>query len=61
MHELLHVAILISTIVGAAGLVLLAVWPLFAESPLPAATRGGLAALVGVAAILLLVEWQFVH
>ena len=61
MHELLHLAILSSTLLGAAGSVLLVAWPLFAESPLPATTRWGLAALVGVAAVLLLVEWRFVH
>lgn len=61
MHELLHVAILTSTIVGAAGLVLLVVWPLVSESPLARPTKIGLAMLVTLAVALLLVEWRFLH
>lgn len=61
MHEVLHVGILASTLLGAAGLVLLTLWPLFADQPLPGPTRLVLAALIGLGAILLIVEWRWVH
>lgn len=61
MHEVLHLAILVSTLLGGAGLVLLLVWPLMSQSPLPGATKWALAALVALAALLLLVEWRLVH
>ena len=61
MHGLLHLAILTSTLLGAAGLVLLVVWPLLSDSPLPRATKVGLGVLVGLAGVLLLVEWRLVH
>ncbi len=61
MHELLHVAILVVTVLGAGGLALLVVWrPLF-DRPLPPGTRRGLIALTGLALALLLVEWRVVH
>ena len=61
MHELLHIAILTATLLGAAGSVLLVLWPLFATEPLPGGTRFVLFFLIGLGAVLLLVEWRFVH
>ena len=61
MHELLHIGILASTLLGAAGLVLLVLWPLFGEQPLPRPTRVALGALIGLGAVMFLVEWRFVH
>jgi hypothetical protein len=61
MHEVLHIGILASTLLGAAGLVLLVLWPLFSDQPLPRATRLALAGLIGLGAILFLVEWRLVH
>ena len=61
MHELLHISILVTTLFGAAGLVLLVLWPLFGESRMPGTTRKVLSALVVLGAVLLLVEWRFVH
>ena len=61
MHELLHIGILASTLLGAAGLVLLVLWPLFADQPLPGPTKLALGALIGLGAVLFLVEWRFVH
>ena len=61
MHELLHVAILVTTVAGVAGLALLVLWPLVAEAPLPPASRGLLGALVVIAGVLFLLEWRVVH
>ena len=61
MHEVLHIVILASTLVGAAALVLLVLWPVFGETPLSAVTRNALFALVVIAACFLVVEWRFVH
>ncbi|HJR45139.1 MAG TPA: hypothetical protein VJ927_05995 [Actinomycetota bacterium] len=61
MHEILHIAILVSTLLGAAALVLLVLWPVFGETPLSGLTRNALFALVVIAACLLVVEWRFVH
>lgn len=61
MHEVLHVGILVTTISGVAGLALLLVWPLVAETPLPAGTARVLLGLVGLAIVLFLVEWRLVH
>ena len=61
MHEVLHIGILASTLLGAAGFVLLVLWPLFADQPLPGPTRLVLAALIALGAILFFVEWRLVH
>lgn len=61
MHQLLHISILVSTLLAAAGLALLLLWPLVGDSPLPPATQRALVGLVVVGAALLLVEWRFVH
>jgi hypothetical protein len=61
MHQVLHVAILVSVLVAAGTLLVMLAWPLFAEAPLPPSTRGVLGALGVVGLLLLLVEWRFVH
>ena len=61
MHEVLHIGILASTLLGAAGLVLLVLWPLFADQPLPAPTKAVLAGLMALGAVLFVVEWRLVH
>ena len=61
MHEALHVAILTSTLLGAAGLILLLLWPLLADQPMPGATKVVLSLLFGLGAVLFLVEWRLVH
>lgn len=61
MHELLHVAVLVSTLCGAASVLLVLLWPLMAEKPLPGATRALMGALVALAAAALAVEWAVVH
>ncbi len=61
MHEVLHVAILVTTVAGVAGLALLLVWPFVGDGPLPSATARTLMALVGLAALLFLAEWRLVH
>ena len=61
MHEVLHIGILASTLLGAAGLVLLVLWPLLADQPLPTPTKVVLAALIGMGVVLFLVEWRLVH
>lgn len=61
MHELLHIGILISSLLGAAGLVLLVAWPLFADQPLPGPTKALLGVLIGAGTLLFLVEWRWVH
>jgi len=61
VHELLHVAILVATIVGAGGLAVLFLWPLLGNDPMPGATRRLLLASAGLALILFLLEWRVVH
>lgn len=61
MHELLHIAILTSTLLGAAAILLLILWPLLAEQPLGGPTRAVLWLLIGLGATLFLVEWRWVH
>lgn len=61
MHELLHIGVLAATLLGAASLVVLLLWPLLADQPLGGPTKAGLATLIGLGAILLLVEWRLVH
>ena len=62
-HDIWHLVVLGSTLMGAAGLAILALSPLIFEEPPPGLQRfrplvGGLVAL---AAVLLLVEWLGVH
>ena len=61
MHHAFHVAILATTLIGAAGLAMFLLWPVIFDAPLPPATRRILLALVGVGLILFLVEWLLVH
>lgn len=60
-HQLLHIAILTSTLMGAAALAMLVLWETIFESPLPRGTRIVALAGVLVAAALYLVEWRIVH
>ena len=60
-HDLLHVAVLTSTILGAAGIAVAAVWPLVSDSPLPARGRNLALGGAALAALLVLVEWRVVH
>lgn len=61
MHELLHVSILTATLLGAAGFLLLLLWPLLADQPLPRPTKIVLSVLIALGALLFLVEWRLVH
>ena len=61
MHELLHVSILATTILGAASLVLLLLWTVLFDSPMPGLARGVAVGAVAVAGALFLVEWRLVH
>lgn len=61
MHEGLHVAILVTTVAGVAGLALLVLWPLVADATLPRGSRAVLGALVVAAGVLFLLEWRVVH
>lgn len=61
MHEVLHVAVLGVTILGAAILALLVLWRALFDSPMPSVARGAAAASVVAAGLLFLVEWRVVH
>jgi hypothetical protein len=61
LHQVLHIAILVSTLLGAAGVAIYVFWPILFEDPMPAPARNGLLGIVFVAVILLLVEWRIVH
>jgi ABC-type bacteriocin/lantibiotic exporter with double-glycine peptidase domain len=61
VHEWLHVAILASTLLGAAGLLTVVMWPLVTDQPLVPAARNVLLALIALGAVLLVVEWRLVH
>lgn len=61
MHELLHVTVLASTILGVAALALLVLWPVIFDTPPAGITKVVLGASIGVAGFLFLLEWQVVH
>lgn len=61
MHELLHIGILTSTLLAAAAILLLVLWPLIADQPLGRPTTGVLWLLIGLGTVLFLVEWRWVH
>jgi hypothetical protein len=61
VHQVLHVAILTTTLIGAGGLAMFVLWPMIFDAPLPPATRRFLLALVGVGLLLFFVEWLLVH
>jgi hypothetical protein len=48
-------------LLGAAGLVILLVWPLVSDSRLPGGARWVMLGLVGAAAVLFLLEWRVIH
>lgn len=58
-HDLWHVAVLGSTLFGAAGLLIVGLAPLVSDER-PRIARVGVALLV-VAVVLLLLEWLVVH
>jgi hypothetical protein len=62
-HDLWHVALLGSALFGGAGLVILVLAPLVFDTPPPGLARARplLFALVGVAAVLMAVEWLVIH
>jgi hypothetical protein len=62
-HDLWHLAVLGSTLMGAAGLAILVLAPLVFEEPPPGLQRAKplIAGLVLVAAVLLGAEWLGVH
>ena len=61
MHELVHVAVLIFTLCGAGSLLLVLLWPLVADNPLPTPSRRLMGLLVALGVASLLVEWMIVH
>lgn len=63
MHDLWHVAVLGSTLFGAAGAILLALSPLLFERTPPglARRRPLILALLGGAGVLIALEWTVVH
>jgi hypothetical protein len=63
MHELWHVVVLVAALLGASGALFLAAGPLVFETPPPALARGKhlVVALVGLAVVIVLVEWLWVH
>ncbi|MDP9067270.1 MAG: hypothetical protein M3N53_02840 [Actinomycetota bacterium] len=61
MHQLLHIGVLASTLLGAAAAMVLLLWPLLADSPLPRAGKISLIGLFAAGALLLFIELRFVH
>ncbi|HET7483646.1 MAG TPA: hypothetical protein VFK89_12390 [Actinomycetota bacterium] len=60
-HQLLHIAILASTLMGGASLAMLVLWSAFFDGPLPSATRKVAIVTVVAAVLLYLLEWRVVH
>jgi hypothetical protein len=61
-HDLWHIAVLGSTLFGAAGLLIVALGPLVLDSPrLVARARPLVFGLLALAGLLLLLEWLLVH
>ncbi|HEV3473732.1 MAG TPA: hypothetical protein VG408_11135 [Actinomycetota bacterium] len=63
MHEVWHVLVLLSTLVGAAGLAVLLLGPLVFDDP-PAGFRTARPFVIGAVAfagLLLVLEWRGVH
>ena len=62
-HRLWHVAVLASTLFAAAGAAILVLTPLLFDDPPPGLRRARPVALVviGLAVLLLVVEWTAVH
>jgi hypothetical protein len=61
MHELLHIAVLASTVLGAATLALMVLWPALFDSPMPRTARRIAGGTIALAGVLFLVEWRVVH
>jgi hypothetical protein len=62
VHKAWHVAVLGATLFGAAGLVIVLLGPLVLESSAGLRrARPLVVGLLGLAALLLIVEWLFVH
>lgn len=62
-HELWHVVVLTATLLGAGGLVIVALAPLVFETPPQGLLRARpvVLALAVLAALVLLVEWLVIH
>ena len=62
-HALWHVFVLAAALLAAAGALILLLGPLFFAPPEPGFGRGRLVAwaLVGLGALVVVVEWQLVH
>jgi hypothetical protein len=62
-HNLWHLVVLGTTLMGAAGLAILVLSPLVFEEPPPGLRRARplIGALIGLAAVLLGAEWLGVH
>lgn len=62
-HELWHILVLTSTLFGAAGLAIVLLAPLVFDRPPPGLVRARplVLALIGLAVVLLGVEWYAVH
>jgi hypothetical protein len=61
-HDFWHIAVLGSTLFGAAGLLIVALGPLVLDSPrLAARARPLVFGLLALAGLLLLLEWLLVH
>ena len=61
MHELLHIAVLASTVLGAATLALVVLWPALFDSAMPPLARRIAAGTIVLAGALCLLEWRVVH
>ncbi len=61
MHELIHVAVLLFSLCGAASFLVLVLWPLAADHPLTAPAKTALGVLIALGATSLLLEWIIVH
>lgn len=61
MHELVHVAVLLFTLCGAAAGGVLVLWPLVADSPLTGSAKAALVILIILGMVFLLVEWALIH
>ena len=62
-HEAWHILVLASTLFGAAGLAILVLAPLVFDTPPPGLARARplVLALIGLAVVLLAMEWLAVH
>jgi len=62
-HDLWHIAVLGSTLFGAAGAAIIALGSLIFDDPPPALARWRpvIAAVVAAAAVLVILEWTLVH